>query len=65
VPGNWQARFWRPVKRGDPLAEFNRRIMGRAVFLPYSGPRVVSVSATYGSPEGASPSSSSSSPQGR
>src|SRR6266849_828098 len=24
VPGNWQARFWRPVKRGDPLAEFNR-----------------------------------------
>src|SRR2546426_8879901 len=24
VPGNWQARFWRPVKRGDPLAEFNQ-----------------------------------------
>ena len=24
MPGNWQARFWRPVKRGDPLAEFNK-----------------------------------------
>src|SRR5437867_10018546 len=23
VPGNWQARFWRPVERGDPSAEFN------------------------------------------
>ena len=21
--GNWQARFWRPVERGDPSAEFN------------------------------------------
>jgi hypothetical protein len=26
VPGNWQARFWRPVKRGDPLAEFNKSL---------------------------------------
>ena len=24
VPGNWQARFWRPVERGDPSAEFNQ-----------------------------------------
>ena len=24
MPGNWQARFWRPVKRGDPVAEFNK-----------------------------------------
>ncbi len=23
MPGNWQARFWRPVERGDPSAEFN------------------------------------------
>jgi hypothetical protein len=23
VLGNWQARFWRPVERGDPSAEFN------------------------------------------
>ncbi|HTD20278.1 MAG TPA: hypothetical protein VK667_12190 [Ktedonobacteraceae bacterium] len=23
VPGNWQARFWRPAERGDPSAEFN------------------------------------------
>jgi hypothetical protein len=23
VPGNWHARFWRPVERGDPSAEFN------------------------------------------
>jgi len=23
VPGNWQARFWRPVERGDPSTEFN------------------------------------------
>ena len=22
--GNWQARFWRPVERGDPSAEFNQ-----------------------------------------
>ena len=21
---NWQARFWRPVERGDPSAEFNQ-----------------------------------------
>ena len=24
VLGNWQARFWRPVERGDPSAEFNQ-----------------------------------------
>src|SRR6266478_5542208 len=24
VLGNWQARFWRPVERGDPSAEFNK-----------------------------------------
>ena len=23
MPGNWQARFCRPVERGDPAAEFN------------------------------------------
>ena len=23
MPGNWQARFWRPAERGDPSAEFN------------------------------------------
>src|SRR5439155_10848967 len=27
VPGNWQARFWRPVERGDPSAEFNNSSM--------------------------------------
>src|SRR6266478_6673226 len=24
VLGNWQARLWRPVERGDPSAEFNQ-----------------------------------------
>src|SRR5262245_43395963 len=24
VLGNWQARFWRPIERGDPSAEFNQ-----------------------------------------
>src|SRR6266705_4109398 len=24
VLGNWPARFWRPVERGDPSAEFNQ-----------------------------------------
>src|SRR4029453_6343054 len=24
VPGNWQARFWRPVKRGDPWLKLKK-----------------------------------------
>src|SRR6266849_2581939 len=47
------------------LNSLPRRIMGHAVFLPSAGPRVVSASATYGSPEGASTLFSSSSPQVR
>ena len=33
MPGNWQARFWRPVERGDPSAEFNGRY-GELAGLP-------------------------------
>ena len=33
MPGNWQARFWRPVERGDPSAELNGRY-GELAGLP-------------------------------
>jgi len=41
VPGNWQARFWRPVERGDPSAEFNGEThRGRQITPPLTLPQV-------------------------
>src|SRR2546425_10431408 len=44
VLGNWQARFWRPVERGDPSAEFNQPqgddLTGPEVGLGVFGQRV-------------------------
>ena len=34
MPGNWQARFWRPVERGDPSAEFNTETHRGQSFTP-------------------------------
>jgi len=34
VPGNWQARFWRPVERGDPSAEFNEETRRGQQWMP-------------------------------
>src|SRR6266571_6604280 len=39
VLGNWQARFWRPVERGDPSAEFNQP-QGDHLTGPEAGLRV-------------------------